>query len=178
MAATKGKAKARIQRSARAVGPAGAMRTESGGVKAIKVPFRFYSMAREKAERNRRSVPMQVQYWAEMGCVVEEIGVTKEQLVEAATALRVRKRGTAGPASELLSEIVRTFESPAPAMEAEFRQLIEGQAGPIYGTSPDHPGKVVERRPDGPEVVGTLRGREFIPDEPPAPIHQAGPARP
>ena len=177
MAATKGKAKARIQRSARVVGPAGAMRTENG-VKAIKVPFRFYSMAREKAERNRRSVPMQVQYWAEMGCVVEEIGVTKEQLVEAATALRVRKQGRASPASELLSEIVRTFESPAPAMEAEFRQLIEGQAGPIYGTSPDHPGKVVERRPDGSEVVGTLRGREFIPDEPPAPIHQAGPARP
>ena len=69
---------------------------------------------------------------------------------------------------ELLTEIVRTFQAPAPAAEAEFRELIAAEAGPVYGTSPDHPGKIVERRPDGSEVVGTLRGRQFIPDQAPA----------
>ena len=153
-----------------------AMRTQTG-VKAIKVPSRFYSMVRERAERNRRSVPMQVQYWAEMGCVIEEIGVTREQLVEAASAVRVRKHSRATPARELLSEIVRIFESPGPAAEAEFRDLIGAEAGPVYGTSPDHPGKIVEKRPDGSEIMGTLRGRQFIPDEQPALISQPGPAR-
>lgn len=61
-------------------------------------------------------------------------------------------------------EIVRAFVSPEPAAEAEFRDLIETQAGPIYGTSPDHPRKIVEMRPDGSHIVGTLRGRQFIPD--------------
>lgn len=104
--------------------------------------------------------------------------MTKEQLVEAAAALRLRKQDKAPLAHELFSEIVRTFQSPTPAMEAEFRELVEGQAGPIYGTSPEHPGKIVERRPDGSEVVGTLRGRQFIPDEPPARTRQSDPARP
>ena len=152
-----------------------ALRTETG-VKAIKVPSRFYSMAKERAERNRRSVPMQVQYWAEMGCVIEEIGVTKEQLVEAASAVRMHRQSRVTPARELLSEIVRIFESPGPAAAAEFRDLIGADAGPVYGTSPDHPGKIVEKRPDGSEVVGTLRGRQFIPDEPPARTRQSGPA--
>jgi hypothetical protein len=149
----------------KAMSKAQAQKRPEAGVKAIKVPSRFYSMIKERAERNRRSVPMQVQYWAEIGSVVEEIGVTKEQLVEAATALRQRKQGRATPAHELLSEIVRTFESPSAAMQTEFRELIAAEEGPVYGTSPDHPGKIVERRPDGSEVVGTLRGRQFIPDE-------------
>jgi hypothetical protein len=169
-AKAKAMSKAQIKRrpkSGRSVGSSSEvtpMRSETG-VKAIKVPSRFYSMAKARAERNRRSVPMQVQYWAEIGCVVEDIGVTKEQLVEAATTLRERRQGTATPALELLSEIVRTFQAPAPAVEAEFRELIAAEAGPVYGTSPDHPGKIVERRPDGSEVVGTLRGRQFIPDQ-------------
>ena len=172
--ATKAKAmsKAQTQRrakSGRVAASSSGMTTRSEtGVKAIKVPSRFYSMAKERAERNRRSVPMQVQYWAEIGCVVEDIGVTKEQLVEAATALRERKQGRATPAQVLLGEIVRTFATPEPAAEAEFRKLIAAEAGPVYGTSPEHPGKIVERRPDGSEVVGTLRGRQFIPDEAPA----------
>ena len=64
----------------------------------------------------------------------------------------------------LMAEIVAIFVSPEPSAEAEFLELIEEQAGPIYGTSPDHPGKIVEIRPDGSQVVGTLRGRQFIPD--------------
>lgn len=160
----------RRPKSGRSVGSSSEMtpmRSETG-VKAIKVPSRFYSMAKARAERNRRSVPMQVQYWAEIGCVIEDIGVTKEQLVEAATTLRERHQGRATPALELLSEIVRTFQAPEPAAEAEFRELIAAERGPVYGTSPEHPGKIVERRPDGSEVAGTLRGRQFIPDEAPA----------
>jgi hypothetical protein len=65
---------------------------------------------------------------------------------------------------ELMAKILATFVSPEPAAEAEFRELIEEQAGPIYGTSPDHPGKIVEMSSDGSRVVGTLRGRQFIPD--------------
>lgn len=64
----------------------------------------------------------------------------------------------------LMADIVATFASPEPDAEAEFRDLIEKQAGPIYGTSPDQPGKIVEMRSDGSQVAGTLRGRQFIPD--------------
>jgi len=76
-----------------------------------------------------------------------------------------------------MSEIVRTFEWRESAAEAEFRELIEGEAGPIHGTSPDHPGKIVERRPDGSEVGGTLQGRQFIRDEEPARNRPSDPAR-
>jgi hypothetical protein len=65
---------------------------------------------------------------------------------------------------ELMAEILATFVSPESAAEAEFGELIEQQAGPTYGTSPHHPGKIVEMRPDGSQVLGTLRGRQFIPD--------------
>lgn len=64
----------------------------------------------------------------------------------------------------LIAEILRIFESPETAVEAEFRELIERHAGPIYGTSPDHPGKIVEMRSDGSQIAGTLQGRRFIPD--------------
>lgn len=71
-------------------------------------------------------------------------------------------RDKAGEA--LMAKILATFVSPEPAAAAEFRELIEKQAGPIYGTSPDHPGKIVEMRPDGSRILGSSRGRQFIPD--------------
>lgn len=60
------------------------------------------------------------------------------------------------PLESVLAEIIRAFKSPQPAMQAEFRELIEQQAGPIYGTSPEYPGKIVERRPDGSQVCRNL----------------------
>jgi len=78
----------------------------------------------------------------------------------------------------LCAEIVRAFVSPQCADEAEFRELIEAQAGPIYGTAPNHPGKIVERRPDGTEAVGTLRDGRFIADELPAPSSLASTQKP
>lgn len=137
----------------------------SAGVKAIKVPSRFYSMVKEGAEKHRRSVPMQVQYLAEMGHVIEEIGVTKEQLVQAAKAIQESRQVAATPAQELLASLVRTFDSPRADIEAAFRALIEPKKGPVYGTAAEHPGKIIELRPDGSRVVGTLKDREFVPDE-------------
>jgi hypothetical protein len=36
---------------------------------------------------------------------------------------------------------------------------------PVYSTSAQHPGKLILRRPDGKEVVGTFQDGTFVPDE-------------
>ncbi len=37
-------------------------------------------------------------------------------------------------------------------------------AAPLYGISPKHPGKLIQRLPDGSERVGTFRNGTFVPE--------------
>lgn len=36
------------------------------------------------------------------------------------------------------------------------------QQAPLYGISPQHPGKLIQRLPDGSEVVGTFKNGVFV----------------
>jgi hypothetical protein len=38
------------------------------------------------------------------------------------------------------------------------------QQAPLYGICPQHPGKLVQRLPDGTEVVGTFQNGRFVPE--------------
>ena len=35
----------------------------------------------------------------------------------------------------------------------------------VYSTSPKHPGKLIQRLPDGTEVVGTFHNGKFVPEQ-------------
>jgi hypothetical protein len=54
------------------------------------------------------------------------------------------------------------------ATRARWLSMYEGKAGsdlwPVYSTSAMYPGKLILRRPDGKEVVGTFQNGTFVPD--------------
>lgn len=143
---------------------AAATAERSTGV-AVKLPASIYSAAKESANRNHRSVPKQVEFWADMGRVLDEVGVSRDELMEATQTLRLRSRNMPTRAQELVGELVRFFAEPSARVRAEFTSLIGTDQGPVYGTDPRYPGKFVEKRPDGSHVLGTFRDGAFVTDE-------------
>lgn len=129
----------------------------------IKVSAALYSAVRESAEKSHRSVPKQVEYLASLGQVLDDVGVSKNELLEAAN--RLRYRNTPSRASGLMQELARFFVSPPRGAEADFVSLVEAEKGPVYGMSKELPGKMVQRWPDGSEVIGTVRNGTFVADQ-------------
>lgn len=146
--------------------PATAERNTSGV--AVKLAASIYAAAKESADRNHRSVPKQLEFWADMGRVLDEAGVLKVELMEATRALRLRSRNTPTRAQELVQELVGFFAEPSARVRSDFASMIGAAQGPIYGTDPGHPGKFMEKRPDGSEVIGTFRDGTFVADEVPS----------
>jgi hypothetical protein len=128
--------------------------------KTIKFGASFYSAVKESADKSHRSVPKQVEYLTALGQVLDNAGVSKDELLDAAQ--RLRYRNTPSRANGLLHELARFFASPPRGAEAEFVSLIEPEKGPVYGTSVTYPGKMVQRWPDGSEVIGTVRNGAFV----------------
>jgi len=62
-----------------------------------------------------------------------------------------------------MSKLKNFFELPPRGAEAEFSALLEPDRGPIYGTSPKYPGKIIQRLPDGTEIVGSFQDGAFAP---------------
>jgi hypothetical protein len=135
----------------------------AGGV-TIKVSSALYSAAKEGAERSHRSVPKQVEYWTDLGRVLDEAGVSKSDLMQAADALRLRFREAPSRATELFRGLAHFFGLPPRGAEAEFAALIDSSKGPVYGTSPHYPGKIIQRLPDGTEIVGSFQDGAFVPE--------------
>ena len=48
--------------------------------------------------------------------------------------------------------------------ELAKRSSERSSVAPLYGISPKHPGKLVQRLPDGSERVGTFRNGTFVPE--------------
>ncbi len=136
----------------------------AGGGVTIKVSTSLYSAAKEGAERSHRSVPKQVEYWTDLGRVIDEAGVSKSDLMQAANAMRLRVRNAPSRATELFRGLVNFFEFPPRGAEAEFSALIDSSKGPVYGTSPNYPGKIIQRLPDGTEIVGSFQDGSFAPE--------------
>ena len=151
------------KRKARGKGSAAEKIAGGGGV-TMKVSTSLYSAAKEGAERSHRSVPKQVEYWTDLGRVIDEAGVSKSDLVQAANAMRQRVRNAPSRATELFRGLVNFFEFPPRGAEAEFSALIESSKGPVYGTSPSYPGKIIQRLPDGTEIVGSFQDGSFAPE--------------
>jgi ParD-like antitoxin of type II bacterial toxin-antitoxin system len=150
------------KRSAGAVAAEKVLGSHSGVT--IKVSSTLYTAAKEGAERSHRSVPKQVEYWSALGRVLDEVGVSQKDLVHAANAMRLRFRSSPSRATELFQELLGFFEAPPRGVEAEFAALTEAGKGPVYGTSPEYPGKLIQRLPDGTELVGALQDGNFVPE--------------
>lgn len=53
------------------------------------------------------------------------------------------------------------FKAPVQSAKASARMLQWA----VYSTSPKFPGKLVQRLPDGTEVVGTFQNGAFVPEQ-------------
>ena len=131
----------------------------------IKVSTSLYSAAKEGAQRSHRSVPKQVEYWTDLGRVLDDAGVSKNDLMQAANTMRLRLRNAPSRATVLLQDLVTVFEAPRRDAEAEFAGLVETGKGPVYGTSPEFPGKIVQRLQDGTERAGSFQDGKFVPEQ-------------
>lgn len=153
-----------VRRGGKGTGVTARGKEARGGI-TIKVSASLYTAAKAGAERTHRSIPKQVEYWTEMGRVLDEVGVSKDDLVQAANAMRGRLRNAPSRASELFQDLVRLFETPPRGAEAEFAAFSEAGKGPVYGTSAQFPGKIVQRLPDGTVLVGSFQNGHFVPEQ-------------
>ena len=73
----------------------------------VKLPAALVNQAREAAQPQRRSVAGQIEYWATLGRIADETGLTVQEAREAIARYDARQRG--GPLDESLDAIESRF---------------------------------------------------------------------
>ncbi|MBT9552154.1 MAG: hypothetical protein IV088_14995 [Hydrogenophaga sp.] len=73
----------------------------------VKLPAALVQQAREAAQPQRRSVAGQIEYWATLGRIADETGLTVQEAREAIARYDARQRG--GPLDESLDAIESRF---------------------------------------------------------------------
>ena len=71
------------------------MSSSSSAFSSVKLPAGLVRQAREAAQPQRRSVAGQIEYWATLGRIAEETGLTVVEVREAVARYDARGHGTA-----------------------------------------------------------------------------------
>ncbi|MGS5086895.1 TA system antitoxin ParD family protein [Hydrogenophaga sp. A37] len=71
------------------------MSTAASPFASVKLPTALVQQAREAAQPQRRSVAGQIEYWATLGRIADETGLTVQEAREAIARYDVRQRGGA-----------------------------------------------------------------------------------
>lgn len=128
----------------------------------IKLSDRLADAAAEVSRIADRSIPAQIEHWANLGRAVERslIGHAVE-LIKAAEGDPAALTTEEGRKANLL-------EGLRSALTPEGRQVALGTIsarGPRYGADPDDPSMLVRISPDGRRVRGRLIDSDFIPEQ-------------
>ena len=83
------------------------MSSSSSAFSSVKLPAHLVRQAREAAQPQRRSVAGQIEYWATLGRIADETGLTVQEAREAIARYDARQRG--GPLDESLDAIEARF---------------------------------------------------------------------
>lgn len=75
----------------------------------VKLPASLVQQAREAALPQRRSVAGQIEYWATLGRIADETGLTVQEAREAITQFDARQMPEAAPLDESLDAIEARF---------------------------------------------------------------------
>lgn len=112
--------------------------------------------ARLTGDVAERSIAGQIEWWAQIGRVVERFLRTDQ-------ALALKRRGEARPLSALLD-----LKSEAAQREfaADFEAHIESRPYPHFEVAPDAPGLLIKIDEDGTRTLGRFVNREFRAAEP------------
>ncbi len=82
------------------------MSTAASPFASVKLPTALVQQAREAAQPQRRSIAGQIEYWATLGRIADETGLTVQEAREAIALYDARHRG---PADESLDAIEARF---------------------------------------------------------------------
>ena len=125
----------------------------------VKVSDRLLALARREAKGAHRSATAQIEHWATLGRAVEVLLAYRDVLAlkRVGQAFPVPARASGEEVHDLLTRLAEDHD------RAGVKARIRAAGTPLYTTDPDHPGLVVEVRPDGTRVPGRLVGRRFVP---------------
>lgn len=97
-----------------------------------------------------RSISGQIEFWAGLGRVVE-------QLLRGKEVLALRKNGAFKPVSESLAE------AGTAAGQQLVTDYLKSQPYPHYEMAPGKPGAIIRSNQDGTRTIGRFVNRQFVP---------------
>jgi hypothetical protein len=122
-------------------------------IKGMSMPIRLsdelLGKARESGKRHHRSVPQQVEHWAQLGRVLES----------ALTLPSVGKLKDLGREPDLQKAIAA---AETPAGKEKVKAYLRKTGTPKYSSDPENPGGVIQHLPDGTRVRGRFIDRQFV----------------
>jgi hypothetical protein len=125
----------------------------------VKVSDKLLALAREEARGAHRSATAQIEHWATLGRAVEVMVAYRDVLALKRAGQTLPIPTFVGPdeVHELLAWLVEDAD------REKVKARIRAAGMPLYTTGPDHPGRIVEVRPDGTRSSGHLERRRFVP---------------
>lgn len=128
----------------------------------IKLSDRLAEAAAEVSKIADRSVPAQIEHWANLGRAVERsLTGHAVEMLKAAEGDPARLFSDEGRKASLLEGLRHAL---APEGQAAVLARISA-GGPRYGSDPDDPTLLVRITPDGKRVRGRLIDGDFIPEQ-------------
>lgn len=118
--------------------------------------------AKAIARINKRSLPRQIEYWAELGRAVESL-LTQEQLIavrEGLARIVVNPTDSQPVPSEALFSDIEEFRAAGTLAKRVTSASVR------YQRSESHPGRLERIDADGTRTVGVFEGGRFVPVEP------------
>ena len=125
----------------------------------VKISDTLLAQARAEAAATHRSATAQIEHWATIGRAVEALVAYRD-------VLALKRAGETLPLpahvgrDDVRAVLARVLGDDA-RQAATAR--IRAAGGSIYAADPDHPGLIVEIRPDGTRTRGHMAGRRFVP---------------
>lgn len=125
----------------------------------VKVSDKLLALAKDEAQGTHRSATAQIEHWATLGRAVEVMAAYRD-------VLALKRAGQALPFptfvrhEEVHGLLARLVEDTS---REKVKARIRAAGTPLYTTDPDHPGMIVEVRADGTRILGSLKGRRFVP---------------
>jgi len=110
------------------------------------------------ARRNKRTVPRQIEYWAELGRAIEA-------LVDPATLIALQEGLARLVVETASSEPVRPADVFADLEHTRADSSLSARVSPSrvrYQASEETPGYLEQIRPDGTKTVGQFRSGRFV----------------
>ncbi len=122
----------------------------------LRLDRELVSSAAEAAQRQKRSVPRQIEYWAELGRSVE-------RLIDLETLAAV-EQGLARLVVEMApSEPVASDEVFADLASARREGALRVAEGRVRYQASQRPGLLEQVQPDGKRIVGRFSLGQFVP---------------